>query len=454
VRILHVPYSFYPDPSGGTEVYVDGLAACQHAMGLEAAVAAPANPGAGSSRYDHNGTPVWRFEITRNLSLPALYGEGDPRAADAFGAILDEYQPDILHLHALTSAVSVLLLAQAKRRGYPIIFNFHTPTASCARGTLRLFGEEVCDGKLYRHRCTACNLQAHGTPRALANAISYEPAFVRQGLQATGLERGIWTAFRMPELIDIRIGAFASFMGMSDRVVALCNWTRELLLRNGIPESKMALCRQGISWLPQEFPPLSSCPASTTPLRTIFLGRMDETKGPHLLVEALRRNPKLPLTIDLFGVRQGQSGNSYAEKLRAMIGDDSRIRLLPPVSSSEVIARIQEYDAILVPSQWLETGPLVVLEAFAARTPVIGSDLGGIAELVTDGLNGFLVSPYNSAEAWGTALRRICDQPSLLDALRAGIQPPRHTRDAARELMPVYEGLVKEAIVKREAVTR
>jgi glycosyltransferase involved in cell wall biosynthesis len=442
VRILHVPYSFYPDPAGGTEVYVDGLAACQHALGMEAAVAAPANPGAGSSRYHHNGTPVWRFPITPKLSLPALYGEGDPRAAEAFGAILDEFQPDILHVHALTSAISVLLLGQARRRGCPVVFNFHTPTACCSRGTLRLFGEEVCDGKLYRHRCTACNLHAHGTPRAIANTISYEPAFVRQGLRVTGREGGIWTALRMPELIEIRIGAFARFMGMSDRVIALCNWTRELLLRNGIPERKLALCRQGICWSAEEFPAPGSRPPAATPLRTIFLGRMDETKGPHLLVEALRRNPGLPLTIDLFGVRQGQSGNSYAEKLHAMIGGDSRIRLLPPVPSSEVIARIRDYDAILVPSQWLETGPLVVLEAFAARTPVIGSNLGGIAELVTGGRDGLLVDPYSSPVAWASVLKRICAETELLDVLRVGIRPPRLMRQVALDLLRVYESAI------------
>lgn len=424
---------------------MDGLAASQRALGLEAAVSAPASPGAGSSRYEHNGTPVWRFPITPNLSLPALYGEGDPRAADAFGAILDEYQPDVLHLHALTSAVSVLLVEQAKQRGYPIVFNFHTPTVCCPRNSLRLFGGEVCDGKLYRQRCTACNLHAHGTPRAIGNLVAREPAFIRQGLRMTGLEGGIWTALRMPELIDIRLGAFARIMHMCDRVIALCNWTREILLRNGIPESKMALCRQGIFWSAEDFPSLASRSPATVPLRAIFLGRMDDTKGPHLLVEALRRSPELPMAIDLFGVRQGQGGDSYAEKIAAMIGGDSRIRLRPSVPSSEVIARIRDYDAILVPSQWLETGPLVVLEAFAARTPVIGSNLGGIAELVTDGVNGFLVSPHNSAEAWEKTLRRLCDQPALLDSLRAGIQPPRHSRDAARELMPVYEDIVPSA---------
>ena len=54
-------------------------------------------------------------------------------------------------------------------------------------------------------------------------------------------------------------------------------------------------------------------------------------------------------------------------------------------------AFLSRIDVLAVPSQWLETGPLVVLEAFAAGTPVIGSDLGGIRELVSDGRDGLLV---------------------------------------------------------------
>ncbi|MDP9171223.1 MAG: glycosyltransferase, partial [Acidobacteriota bacterium] len=98
----------------------------------------------------------------------------------------------------------------------------------------------------------------------------------------------------------------------------------------------------------------------------------------------------------------------------------------------------REYDLLAVPSQWLETGPLVVLEAFAAGTPVLGSDLGGIAELVRDGVDGVLVKPAGSVAAWAQAMRRLCGQPELLIRLRAGIRPPRHTREVALEMMPVY----------------
>ena len=60
------------------------------------------------------------------------------------------------------------------------------------------------------------------------------------------LSGGMWTALRMPELIDLRIQCFHRLMQMVERVIALCNWTRELLVRNGVPESKITLCRQDL----------------------------------------------------------------------------------------------------------------------------------------------------------------------------------------------------------------
>jgi glycosyltransferase involved in cell wall biosynthesis len=92
----------------------------------------------------------------------------------------------------------------------------------------------------------------------------------------------------------------------------------------------------------------------------------------------------------------------------------------------------------VAPSQGLETGPLVVYEAFAAGTPVVGSNLGGIAELIRHEENGLLVEPA-SRPAWAGALRRLVENPQLLEQLRRGIGPVRTMRDVAGEMAPVYE---------------
>jgi len=60
--------------------------------------------------------------------------------------------------------------------------------------------------------------------------------------------------------------------------------------------------------------------------------------------------------------------------MQTLAGDDGRIGFFPPVPSEDVSALLRGYDVVAVPSRWLETGPQVVLEAFAAASP--SSDQG------------------------------------------------------------------------------
>ena len=72
--------------------------------------------------------------------------------------------------------------------------------------------------------------------------------------------------------------------------------------------------------------------SANSPLRFAFLGRFDPTKGTDVIVRALA-GTDLPLELDLYGVKQGESGNRYSDQIRELIGGDPRIRLLPPISA-------------------------------------------------------------------------------------------------------------------------
>ena len=102
-----------------------------------------------------------------------------------------------------------------------------------------------------------------------------------------------------------------------------------------------------------------------------------------------------------------------------------------------MIELLRGYDLLAVPSRWLETGPLVVLEAFAAGIPVIGSNLGGISELVEDEIDSVLVEA-DSIEAWSRAIRRFCDDHCFLEHLRQGIRLPRRMDAVANEMLVLY----------------
>src|SRR5207302_32795 len=99
--------------------------------------------------------------------LAAAYGAPDETAARSFRALLDDLRPAIVHLHARTSAVSGRLVDMAREIAAKVVFTYHTPTVSCARGTMMHLGRAPCDGGLDVRRCAACVLQSHGVPRPL-----------------------------------------------------------------------------------------------------------------------------------------------------------------------------------------------------------------------------------------------------------------------------------------------
>lgn len=442
--ILHVPYTYFPDVVGGTEVYVASLVAALRSHGIGGAVAAP---GEAEAEYEYEQVPVYRFATDRNAGLAQAYGMPDAVAARSFAALVARRRPQIVHLHARTAAVSERLANIARRGGARVVLTYHTPTVSCARGTMMRLGRTPCDGRLDRRRCSSCALANHGVPPLVRDALAALPQALGEALGRTGLAGPVLTALRLPSLIGAAHRQFHALMQNVDRVVAPCNWVYEVLRRNGVPDEKLLLCRQGLACPPTR-PSAAHWAdvedgASRVALRLGYFGRLDPTKGVDIVIEALRRAPDLAVRLDIYGIRQ-LGGDAYATRLERIAGGDGRIEFQRAVAPEAVPEKMRNCDLVVVPSRWLETGPLVVLEAFAARTPVLGARLGGIAELVTDGVDGVLVEPDSSA-AWAAAIAALAGAPERVGRLRAGIRPPRTMQDVARLMAGHYDTLLADA---------
>jgi glycosyltransferase involved in cell wall biosynthesis len=444
MKVVHVPFSYYPDAVGGTEVYVQALAREQQREAIESIVAAPADR---TDAYRHADISVRRFHVAQQVSnVRELYGDGDPLAAKGFSAVLESEKPDLVHLHAFTRGVSLALVREAKLRGIPVIFTYHTPTVTCQRGTMLRWGVEVCDGTLDLTNCTQCSLHGLGLNAALSTAAAWVPIQWGKMVGRTGRSGGLWTALRMTELVALRHDTVRSLLTEVDHIVAVCEWVKDVLRRNHVPEEKITVSRQGLCQSEVDIRPHDSTQSTemSLPLRLAFFGRLDPTKGVHILVQALRMGRALPISLDVHGVTQGDSGTAYLHQLQRMATGDSRITFKSPVPPESVVSRMREYHAVTVPSQWLETGPLVILEAFAAGVPVIGSKLGGIAELVTDRVNGLLVEP-SSVEAWSNVFKSLCRDPTRLNTLRETITPPRCSPSVAMDMRLLYSHVLGAA---------
>ena len=433
MNILHVPYTWLPDEFGGTEHYVRALIQQLSQHGIHGAVAAPGDP---AHSGNHSGIDIYRFPSGQGPG--ASEGVPDRVAARAFEEILRAVTPSVVHLHARTAAVSELLIEAAKAFGARTVVTYHAPTWSCLRGTMLINGVAPCDGVLDARRCTACVLRSHGLIEPLPSLLAQLPSNVGRVLQRAGLQKGPWLALRMRQIAMDHILRTQHWLAQADLVVAPCQWVADLLLSNDLPAERLRLCRQGLAH-PRPLGDLSQPPTSGT-LRLGCFARLDPTKGIDVLLRALQRIPRAPLELSIHGVTQ-QASSSWLQQLREMAQHDSRVRWLPPLEPDQVLNAMAQLDLVLVPSVCLETGPLVVLEAFAAGTPVLGSELGGIAELVRSDANGLLLPP-GDVESGADALGKIAADRSPIQRWREGIESPRTMAEVAVEMAGHYRHLL------------
>jgi glycosyltransferase involved in cell wall biosynthesis len=443
MKVIHVPFCFAPDPIGGTEVYVTTLTHDLQGLGVEIIVAAPSET---TRTYVLDNLKIRRFAVNKVTDVSQLYEEGNSLAAAEFAAILDQEEPDLVHLHAFTAAISLRLIQAVKLRGVPVIFTYHTPTVSCQRGTLLLWGKTFCDGKLDFHRCAGCTLHGLGIPRLAASVMGQFPPAVGRWLGGRSLQGGFWTALRMTELMRMRHKVFRQMTSEVDHIVAVCKWVQELLLFNDIPANKVSLSRHGVSWSPEQenSTNVSSLRSRSKGIWLAFVGRINRTKGLHVLIEALRMVPTLNINLDVYGVVQTPADSAYRDEMLALAANDGRIAFREPLRSVEIVSELKRYDFLVVPSQWIETGPMVVLEAFAAGVPVIGWNLGGIGEIVQHGVDGLLIEP-GPLTGWVEVLRRITEDADLRARLRAGVRPPRTSLNVAREMLTLYGSILQRS---------
>jgi phosphatidylinositol alpha-mannosyltransferase len=143
----------------------------------------------------------------------------------------------------------------------------------------------------------------------------------------------------------------------------------------------------------------------------LFCGRHEPRKGLSVLLQAMA---ELPEAVHLWIASDGPETAS----LRAAHGRDPRVTWLGRLSDDEKIARLAGADVFCAPSLHGESFGVVLIEAMAARTPVVASDIPGYRNVAREGVDALLVPP-GDVEALATALRSVLADSALADRLRA-----------------------------------
>ncbi len=397
--------------------------------------------------YAYEGIPV--FVLERNaafLRTQDIYTGKDTRVYEAFREYLLRIRPQVMHVHHFIPAQTPGLIDAAHAAGIPVIFTYHTPMVSCGREDMRAFGRVPCRGQVRERRCLACLQTKYGIPRALAWVWSWLPypaaKCLARAAGAGGSSGPLFTWLQLPWLFRMRCAHVREVFQRADHFVAVCEWVREALRCNGVPDERITLSRQGIE--APALPPRKTKEKGSV-LRVGYIGRIDEVKGIHVLLEAVRRVKKeVPLTVHIYGTVQGPKQRQYERKLRARYGRDPRVFWQGELPASRRFETMSSFDVLAVPSVWLETGPLVVMEAWACRVPVVGSRQGGIAELVQEGKGGLLVAP-GDARSLADALCRLAEDEGLRMSLTDSIPAVRTVDAVAAEMEGLYRRVAHQA---------
>ena len=206
-------------------------------------------------------------------------------------------------------------------------------------------------------------------------------------------------------------------VAQADALIAISRFTAEGYLRLGAAPAKIVELPNGVEVARLQSPAArpSSLVADVRPRNfLLFLGRLNRRKGVDVLLRALARIPageRLPLVVAGDGDER-----AMLQASAATLGLGRSVHFVGRVAGDFKTFLLQNARAVVIPSRDWEAFPLVVLEAFAAGTPVVGTRIPGLADLVDDGRAGIGVAT-ESPDDLARVLRHVIAQPERMLAM-------------------------------------
>lgn len=391
-RVLIAAHNHPSLHPGGTEIFAHDLFRAYQRTGCEALFLGATNnihrearPGTSFQSIGNGGDEIllWSGHFDRfYMSQIDLYG-----IVPDIVELLNDFRPDVVHLHHL-----LLLGAEFPhivRRNLPdcrIILTLHDYYSICHHDGLmvRTADKELCHGAS-PDRCHAC-----------FKSITLDKFVLR--------ERHI-----------------KSLLSAVDAFVSPSEFLKQRYVEWGIAEELISVIPNG-----QPIRPAITAPkiGRSKPAFGYF-GNLNPWKGTAVLLEAAQQLIATGFDFELrvHGAAPFQS-EAFVNEIDRLFAETAPFVQRRGAYRREDIAQlIQAVDCAIMPSIWWENAPLVIQEAQAQNCPVICSNIGGMAEMITDGINGLTVPP-NDPLALGNAMQRIAENPELRQSLADNARHP------------------------------
>lgn len=427
LKIVFALSSFYPDHRAGTETYVLNLAKELVELGYRVSVVFPA-VGKPSTEYIYEGIQVFSFSVPLKVSTHELNGLAASSGLNEFKKILNKIKPDIFHLHSLSRSLHAEHIKVASKMGVKTVFTGHLGSTFCVTGDLLLFSNEPCNAHIENQRCLSCFIFKKKNHKIQTSKLI---ALFANGIMNTVLKE----KFPAFNIVKNKSYQFSLLKRFCNHNVAIAAWIEKAYLINGL--ENVSIITQGVD---KYFISTNRVSKTNKSVNIIFVGRMHPDKGVHLVIKALEglSEPNINLTIVTIPFAD-EMGYYYDIKKRfEKMGFTSWYENL---SKEDVAKNIEFADILVLPSTKNEAAPLVILEAFAKKVPVIGSDYIAIKEKINHNLNGLLFK-NGDVQSLKEQLQRLMDEPRLIDQLSNNIEEVSTFEEVAREHDEVYKELL------------
>ena len=322
------------------------------------------------------------------------------RAYRRMRRLLEDDRPDVVHVHGVYPMFSPSILVACRRAGVPVVMTVHNYNLTCPTW-YHLYKGRVCEDCVggHEYRCVLKNCR-NSIPESFAYA----------------LRSAVARRFRL----------FHDNVGM---LIVLTSFAKARLLQAGFRDGQMVV-------IPNPAPMAETAASPVEGEYIAFAGRMSPEKGVDTLLAAARRMAAVPFKV----AGDGPALSEMTAKAPRNVEFAGRLDA-GDLQTFYAGARI-----VVVPSVWFEQFPMVILEAMALGLPVVASRIGGLSEIVEDGVTGCLFDPGN-AEDLAEKLGSLWNNPELRRNMgRAGREKVlrQYTRDRYyNNLMAVYQEAIR-----------
>jgi len=449
VKILHIGFGYAPFWHGGMVIYQIDLMKELQNLGYDIGFFA-------AGRYDFRRRPylartkINDIKTIEMVNSPNLYDpycyRSNPQdhcrnsvIEDIVKEIIKTEQPRLVHLHDLRMQ-SASIIEVIKKFGLPIIKTIHNYWDLCPKDDMLYDNSESCNNFNNGEKCPHCleNYCESEMSHITRLKVTMQSKFLTSTIGALlhlkktliphRTKKKIIPLGFSPESYKERREYFIKMLNLCDIVHTTSNYCSEKLKRYGIKREVIRVIPLSVRLLSQIKPkPLFQI---HYPINFGYRGAIHMKKGIHILLRAYSQLAQDKCKLIIYGDGDNNLLKEYST-------GNLNIEFRGHHTSAQIQKSVKDIDVGVVPSIWEEPFGIVGLEYLNARIPVIGSKIGGIAEWLKDGENGFLFTP-SDVDQLAAIMRKFIDDPELIRKIQVKMKPWKTIGVHAKEISDLY----------------